>query len=93
MMVGLPIVGLATTEMATAIDNHVTGYVDTNIDVLVERMLELCDDGGRARKLGLAARRYARRRFGIERFARDWENTFADVAGTGAPRAEAEAVA
>jgi hypothetical protein len=89
MMVGLPIVGLATTEMATAVENDVTGYVDTNVDMLVERMLELCDDRGRARKLGLAARRYARRRFGIGRFARDWENTFAQVTGIGGEEAAA----
>jgi glycosyltransferase involved in cell wall biosynthesis len=92
MMVGLPVVGLATTEMATTIENDVTGYVDTNVEVLVERMLELCDDRSRARKLGLAARRYARRRFGIERFARDWEDAFAEVTGDGV-RAADEAAA
>src|SRR5436305_383123 len=31
MMLGMPVVGLATTEMATVIENGVSGYVDTDI--------------------------------------------------------------
>jgi hypothetical protein len=81
MMLGLPIVGLATTEMATAVENGVSGYVDTDIDRLVERMRELVRDPAGARRLGEGARHYARERFDIRRFARDWEETFARVAG------------
>ena len=32
MMLGMPIIGLATTEMVTAVQNGVNGYVDTNVD-------------------------------------------------------------
>ena len=81
MMVGLPIVGLATTEMATAVENGVSGHVDTDIDRLIERMRELLRDPAEARRLGEGARRYALERFDIRRFARDWEATFAEVAG------------
>jgi len=73
MMVGLPVIALATTEMSTVIDDGVTGYLDTDIDALIERMRHLLADPAAARRLGAAGRDYARARFGIERFARDWD--------------------
>ena len=76
MMIGMPVVGLATTEMSTVIDNGVSGYIDTREDVLAERMRDLLADPEQARRLGEAARRYAQERFGIERFARDWDAAF-----------------
>jgi hypothetical protein len=81
MTVGLPVVGLATTEMATVIENGVTGYVDTDVDRLIEHMQRLLDDPAEARRLGDNARRYALERFGIERFARDWDAAFRAVVG------------
>jgi hypothetical protein len=72
MMTGLPVVGLATTEMATAIENGRTGYVETDLDKLAARMRHLLDYPEHARELGQNARRYADRRFGIQRFADDW---------------------
>ena len=81
MSLGLPIVGLATTEMATAVQNGVSGYVDTSLEKLIPRMRELLRDPHEARRLGEGARRYALERFDIRRFARDWETAFADVAG------------
>ncbi len=70
MMVGVPVVVLATTEMVTVTDDGVTGYIDTNVDV-VERMLVLLQDRALACHIGAAGRDYANARFGIERFARD----------------------
>lgn len=81
MMVGLPIVGLATTEMVTTIENDVNGYVHTDVRILQERMQTLIDDPALARKLGAAAREYALTRFHIERFAADWNRTLQQVAG------------
>jgi glycosyltransferase involved in cell wall biosynthesis len=88
MMVGLPIIGLATAELATVIQNGVSGYVDTRLERLVECMRELLADPREARRLGDGARRRALERFGIERFARDWEAAFRDVGagGLAAPR-------
>ncbi len=77
----MPVVGLATTEMTTAIENDVTGYIDTNVDTLIERMQDLISDPEKAERLGQNARHYAQERFNIERFARDWEETFESVAG------------
>jgi len=58
----------------------VSGYLDTNVDRLVARMRALLDDPAAARRLGAGARRSALDRFGIERFVRDWEDAFAQVA-------------
>ncbi|MBX6313279.1 MAG: glycosyltransferase family 4 protein [Isosphaeraceae bacterium] len=85
MTIGLPIIGLATTEMAAAIENGVSGYVDTNIDQLMECMRELLAHPEEARRLGEGARRRARERFSIDRFQRDWEETFALVTGRSRP--------
>jgi hypothetical protein len=81
MMLGMPVVGLATTEMATAIQNGVTGFVDTHIGRLIDAMRMLIDDPAAARRLGENARRYAQERFSLARFVRDWNQTFQEVAG------------
>ena len=91
MQVGLPVVGLATTEMATAVDNGVTGYVDTDVERLVQHMHRLLRDPQLARRLGENARRRARERFGIARFAADWEQTVRTVVERGAAEASREA--
>lgn len=82
MMVGLPVVALATTEVSTVIENGRSGYIDTNVDALVGRMRELLREPALARELGAGARRCALERFHIARFVRDWNDTFAQVTGT-----------
>jgi hypothetical protein len=83
MMLGMPIVGLATTEMARTVENGVSGYVETDVRRLVPRMKELLTEPGLAGQLGDGARRYALERFNIERFARDWDRTLREVTGGG----------
>ncbi len=89
MMLGMPVVALATTEVATVVENGVTGYADTRLDRLVERMHALLADPALARRLGEGARRVAERRFSLDRFLRDWDAVFARVTGA----AEAPTVA
>jgi len=79
MLLGMPIVGLATTEMGTAIENGVSGYVHTDLAFLVERMRDLLADPAEARRLGEGARRRAQERFSLERFTRSWADAFAEV--------------
>lgn len=81
MMIGLPVVGLATTELVTVIRNGESGFLDTDPAKLVEPMRMLISDPLEARRQGRNARRYALERFGIERFATDWEAAFTEVAG------------
>ena len=83
MLVGLPVVGLATTEMATVIDNGESGFIDTNLATLISRMQELIRQPALARHLGANARRRARERFGIERFRSDWDRTLRQVTDRG----------
>lgn len=80
MMIGMPVVGMATTEMSTAIRNEYNGYVDTRLDRLVEVMRRLIDDPGLAREWGEQARASARERFGIGRFVEDWCGVLRQVA-------------
>ncbi|HSH55614.1 MAG TPA: glycosyltransferase family 4 protein [Candidatus Limnocylindrales bacterium] len=75
MMAGLPIVGLATTELVTVVENGKTGYLATNPEELVAHMQRLLDDPRHAHELSQNARAYAEKRFGIERFAEDWKRT------------------
>lgn len=81
MMLGLPIVGLATTEMATTIENGISGYVHNDIERLRAAMQELLRDPAQARRLGEGARAAALDRFNIARFAQDWQAAFAHVTG------------
>ncbi len=83
MAIGMPIVGLATTEMATAVENGVSGFVDTRVETLIERMQMLRHDPALARELGAGARKRAQERFGIERFKRDWDAVLTQAAGRG----------
>ncbi len=74
MMIGMPIVGLATTEMSAVIDNGVNGYIDTNLDSLVDCMQELLRSPELAKRISENGRKTAREHFNIQRFARDWDN-------------------
>jgi hypothetical protein len=81
MALGLPILGLATTEMASAVRNGVDGYVDTDPQVLAGHLRRLLADRDEAAALSAAARERARERFGIERFVAEWHTVLREVAG------------
>jgi hypothetical protein len=80
MMIGMPIVGFATTELVTVIENGVSGYIDTDPRQLWAVMRRWLAHPDEARCLGEGARRRARSRFGIARFRQDWDQTFVEVA-------------
>jgi hypothetical protein len=81
MMVGLPVVAVATTEMATVIQNGVSGFVHTDVEELIGVMRRLLERPEEARELGEGAQRAARERFGIERFAAEWDQALREVCG------------
>lgn len=91
MTIGIPIVGLATTEMVTAIENGVSGYVDTDIAKLITFMKQLINEPELARRLGEGARRKALARFSIERFVRAWQDVLTDVMARPSDRQSASA--
>lgn len=78
MSLGVPPVALATTEAPTVIEHDVSGYLDTNLENLIRYMERLLSDPDEARRLGTGARRTAESRFGIARFARDWDATLTE---------------
>ena len=82
MMIGMPIVAPATTELATVIASGENGYVDTDRAALASAMLELIRDPALARDWGEAARRTALERFNIERFVDDWCAVLAEITDT-----------
>lgn len=79
MAVGLPVVGLATTELATVVRSGVNGYIDTRPERLVQAMRQLLRDPDLAEEWGEAARRTAAERFGIGRFVTDWQAAIAEL--------------
>jgi hypothetical protein len=81
MTVGLPVVGLATTELPTIIEHGVNGFADTDPGRLVEAMRALLADPGLARAIGDAGRATAQERFSIDRFVRDWDRLLRDLCG------------
>ena len=82
MMIGMPVVATATTELATVIRSGVNGYADTNRKALAEAMEALIHDRDLALRWGAAARETALRRFSIDRFVREWSAVLAGVTST-----------
>jgi len=81
MTIGLPVVGLATTELPRIIAQSGGGYVDNELTRLIAVSRDLLRDRGAADALSRRARAYARERFAIKRFAADWDAVFREVCG------------
>jgi glycosyltransferase involved in cell wall biosynthesis len=80
MMIGIPVVGLATTELSAVIDNGYSGFIHTDIDYLIGKMKMLIEDPHLANEIGRNGREVALKQFNIERFTRNWEELFNQVA-------------
>ena len=76
MIMGLPVVGLATTELSTLITNGKSGYIHTDVSYLIDKMKLLLDQRDVAKTNGDGGREVALSRFNIQRFTYDWENLF-----------------
>lgn len=81
MMLGLPVVGLGTTEMADVIQNGINGFAGTNVDSLMNVMKELITDRNLAREWSEGAKKTAMERFNINRFIDDWGETLSLITG------------
>ena len=79
MMLGMPVVGLATAEAAVSVPAD-AGVVATDLDVLHEAIRTYLADPGLARAHGARAREIATRKFGVSRFLDDWDAVLAEVA-------------
>ncbi len=79
MLLGMPVVGLASTELSSVIHSGVNGFVDTRCERLADAMQALLKDRALAEQLGREGRRLARERFGIQRFVADWMRVLEEV--------------
>lgn len=79
MLLGIPVVGVAATELPTVIMNGVNGYVHNDKALLVDVMRQLIADPEMARNWGEAGRQTAIQRFGMDRFIKDWLAVIAEV--------------
>jgi hypothetical protein len=78
MHLGMPVVALATTEVAEAVPPE-AGVVSNRLEKLHQALRRLVHDPEEARQHGLAARRAARSRYGLERFLADWDALLEEV--------------
>ncbi|MFB4314228.1 glycosyltransferase [Actinomadura sp. 21ATH] len=78
MMLGLPVVALATTEAVEAVPPE-AGVLSTRVATLAEAARSLAADGPRARQMGKEARAHAVDRYGLPRFLRDWRHILTEV--------------
>jgi glycosyltransferase involved in cell wall biosynthesis len=85
MAVGLPVVGLATTELPSVIRDGENGYVSNDRATVIERMRELLADRELARRIGGAGQETVRARFGLDRFGREWAELFRALARSAQP--------
>ncbi len=83
MMAGVPVVGIAATELPRIIQNGVNGYVDNRQCALLDVARHLLDDPNLAREWGRAAQQTARERFNMTRFVADWEHLLFKLTGVG----------
>jgi hypothetical protein len=78
MHLGLPVVGLATTEAVEAVPAE-AGVLSTRPERLWAAVREFLHDEDAARLAGKAARAAALERYGLARFLADWDRLLAEV--------------
>jgi hypothetical protein len=87
MHMGMPVVGLATTEAPEAVPPE-AGFLSTDIERIAAALRRLVADPDEARERGRMARAAALDRYGLERFLADWDRVLA-AAVAEAPRGAA----
>jgi Glycosyl transferases group 1 len=79
MHLGMPVVALATTEAPEAVPPE-AGFVSTHVDALAAEVRRLIAEREDARQRGVAARKAALERYGLDRFLGDWDAVLEEVA-------------
>ncbi len=78
MYLGMPVVGLAATELAEAVPVD-AGVVSTDLDRLVGALRNYQVEPEAARAAGRRGRRAAQERYGLARFLADWDRVLKGV--------------
>src|SRR5699024_12204250 len=76
MMIGMPVVSLATTEAPLVIKNGYNGYVHNDLDYLIDKMKILLSIESVRCPISKNARNTAKELFDINRFVRELEEVF-----------------
>ncbi len=79
MYLGMPVVALATTEVAEAVPRE-AGVCSTNVEALVGALHTFIAQPHAARRAGESARAFARERYGLRRFLAAWDDLLKEVA-------------
>ena len=72
MMVGLPVVGMATTEMPGVFVNGVNGIISNDITYLIDEMKKLLGNKRHAASIGEKGRSTVTSQFNIHKFTDQW---------------------
>ena len=72
MTLGMPVVGLATTDAPDVVSRD-CGFISNDVDLLCSAIDRFRTDPELARELGTNARRRALDRFGLRRYLQDWD--------------------
>jgi len=86
MQLGMPVVGLATTEAPEVVPPE-AGFLSTDVERIAATLRRLVAEPDEARERGVVARQVALDRFGLDRFLADWDRAFAAAVAEGAARA------
>ncbi|MEV4416480.1 glycosyltransferase [Catellatospora sp. NPDC049609] len=78
MMIGIPVVALATTEAVEAVPAQ-AGVLSTRVDTLVEAVRWLMREPRTAAEVGMRGQAAVRARYGLDRFLAAWERLFKEV--------------
>jgi Glycosyl transferases group 1 len=92
LMLGMPVVGLATTELPTVLTHGRSGFLTNDPDELATYVRLLLDDADLAARIGGAGRAVARERFSLGRFRADWDRVLRALAAGERPPALSPAV-
>lgn len=79
MAIGMPVVGLASTELSSVIERGRNGWIDTDVQRLIAVMRMLGEQAAIARRWGEAARDTVAQRFALPRFLHDWRQALTRV--------------
>ena len=76
MMIGMPVIGLSTTELPAVIRNGITGFIDNDIQVLIDKMKLLLGVPNLALSMSHSTREHAKNLFSIDTFTNNWKSLF-----------------
>ncbi|GAA3834616.1 glycosyltransferase [Sphaerisporangium flaviroseum] len=82
MLLGMPIVALATTEAVEAVPAE-AGVISTRVATLTAALESFVSDRTRAAQAGKAARAAALSRYGLDRFLAEWDGLLGEVVPLG----------